>query len=380
MNSHDITESKRTEEQLRHQTLHDALTDLPNRSLLLARLEQAIAAAEAKKHSVALLVMDLERFKDINYTFGHQHGDLLLRQVGERLVKAVGSTATVARLGSDEFALLLPQADKEEALATVQAIHAALDAPFTIRGYPLRVEPCVGIVLAPYDGLDALTLLRRADMALYTAKTAHDGYVFYEAAFDQYSPRRLALIGALREAIDTNQLMLFYQPKAEARSGIVESVEALLRWQHPIYGFVPPDQFVPLAEQTGLISSLTAWVLEAALKQCRDWLREGIELGVAVNLSMWNLREESLPDVIAALLKKYCIAPHLLTVELTESAMMADAERTQNSLKRICALGVQVAVDDFGTGSLVAVLPQAPACQRTEDRPLICAAHVRYRI
>ena len=371
MNSRDITESKRVEEKLRYQALHDALTDLPNRTLLLERLQQALSAT-AKGDGVALLMLDLDRFKDINDTFGHQHGDLLLQQVAERLVQAARAAITVARLGGDEFALLLTVTDKEDALQTVRTIHTALEAPFTIRGYPLRVEASVGIVLYPQHGLDALTLLRRADMALYMAKRAHNGYAFYDAAFDEYSPRRLALIGALRNAIVANELMLYYQPKADARTGIVQGLEALLRWQHPIYDFVPPDQFIPLAEQTGLIGSLTSWVLQTALKQCRHWLRAGIELGISVNLSMWNLREESLPDTIAALLKAYCIAPYLLSIELTESAVMADTQRTLDVLSRLSALGVQISVDDFGTGySSLFYLKRLPVNELKIDRSFV---------
>jgi diguanylate cyclase (GGDEF)-like protein/PAS domain S-box-containing protein len=368
----DITARKQAEEQLRYQSQHDALTDLPNRILLMERLEQAITASRPTGQSVALLMMDLDHFKEINDTFGHVHGDILLQQVAERLRQSAGETATVARLGGDEFALLLPVTDKAGTLQTVEKIHAALDTEFTIRGYPLRVEASIGIALSPEHGQDALTLLRRADMALYTAKRSHESYAFYDAANDQYSPRRLALIGALRKAITSNELILYYQPKADTRTGVVQGVEALLRWQHPIYGFLSPDLFIPLAEQTGLITLLSAWVLDTALKQCREWLRSGLELSISVNLSMWNLRDAGLPDTIASLLQAYCVPPRLLCIELTESAVMADTERTLDVLSRLSALGVQISVDDFGTGySSLFYLKRLPVNELKIDKSFV---------
>jgi len=368
----DTTERKRAEEQLLYQSRHDALTDLPNRILLMERLEEAIKVPRQAGQRVALLIIDLDHFKDINDTFGHQHGDLLLQQVAERLLHVAGPQATVARLGGDEFALLLPATDKARTQQMVESLFTALDAAFTLRGYSLHVEASVGIALYPEHGLDALTLLRRADMALYMAKRAHESYAFYDATYDQYSPRRLALTGALRNAIASNELLLYYQPEADALTGFVQGVEALLRWQHPIYGFLSPDQFIPLAEQTGLITPLSAWVLETALRQCREWLRSGLELRVSVNLSMWNLRDECLPDTIAALLQTYCIPPRLLCLELTESAVMVDTERTLAVLSRITALGVRISVDDFGTGySSLFYLKRLPVNELKIDRTFV---------
>jgi diguanylate cyclase (GGDEF)-like protein/PAS domain S-box-containing protein len=368
----DTTERKRAEEQLLYQSRHDALTDLPNRILLIERLEEAIKAPRQAGQSVALLVMDLDHFKDINDTFGHQHGDLLLQQVAERLLHVAGPQATVARLSGDEFALLLPATDKVGTQQTVESLFTALEAAFTLRGYTLRVEASTGIALYPEHGLDALTLLRRADMALYMAKRAHESYAFYNATYDQYSPRRLALTGALRNAIASNELLLYYQPEADALTGAVQGVEALLRWQHPTYGFLSPDQFIPLAEQTGLITPLSAWVLETALRQCREWLRAGLELSISVNLSMWNLRDECLPDTIATLLQTCCIPPRLLCLELTESAVMVDTERTLAVLSRITALGVRISVDDFGTGySSLFYLKRLPVNELKIDRSFV---------
>jgi EAL domain-containing protein (putative c-di-GMP-specific phosphodiesterase class I) len=217
-----------------------------------------------------------------------------------------------------------------------------------------------------------LTLLQRADVAMYTAKKGHEEYAFYDAQHDQYSPRRLALLGDLRKAIATQELRLYYQPKAGLETGLVTSVEALVRWQHPTHGFLPPDQFIPLAEQTGLIGPLTYWVVETALEQCRRWLDAGLDLGVAVNLSMWNLRDASLPDTIAGLLAHYRVPPHLLCVELTESAVMTDAEHALRVLDRLFALGVRVAIDDYGTGyASLSYLKHLPAHELKIDHAFV---------
>ncbi len=379
INARDVTEQVVMEDILRHQASHDALTDLPNRALLVERLEQAIEATEhAIKHTegamsgVALLMMDLDRFKEINDTFGHHHGDVLLRQVGERLCQVMSDSATVARLGGDEFAVLLPIAGEKSVQQVASALHAALEEPFTIGEISLQIQASIGVALYPEHGADAVTLLRRADVAMYTAKQAHQGYALYDAAQDTYSPRRLALVGALRQAIANNELKLYYQPKVELQTGEVHSVEALVRWPHPEYGFIPPDQFIPLAEQTGLIVPLSLWVLETAIRQCREWLEAGRELSVAVNLSMWDLHEVTLPNTIAALLERYSVPSHLLCVELTESAVMTDIERTLDILTRLSSLGVHITVDDFGTGySSLAYLKRLPITELKIDRSFV---------
>ncbi|HLQ11194.1 MAG TPA: EAL domain-containing protein, partial [Ktedonobacteraceae bacterium] len=219
---------------------------------------------------------------------------------------------------------------------------------------------------------DPLTLFRRADVAMYTAKERHEGYALYDIRRDHYSPHRLALLGDLRRAIANQELRLYYQPKAELNAGLVNSVEALVRWQHPTQGFIPPDQFIPLAEQTGLILPLTNWVLETALEQCRRWQDAGLDLGVAVNLSMWNLRDASLPDTIADLLARYKIPARLLCVEITESAVMVDAEHTLQALNRLFASGVRIAIDDYGTGyASLSYLKHLPADELKIDRAFV---------
>jgi len=373
VNARDITGQIKMEETLRHQALHDALTDLPNRTFLQKRLEQAIMNAERQHNSVALLIMDLDRFKEINDTFGHQHGDLLLQQVSTRLVQAIGSAGIVSRLGGDEFAILLPKADEESTGIIAEQLRYVLEEPFMVAGYPLNVEASVGIVLYPLHGTDGLTLMRRADVAMYAAKSTHEGVAFYKATHDdQYSSRRLALIGALRQAIAANELTLYYQPKVNLKTGLTSSVEALARWQHPIHGLVPPDQFITLAEQTGLINALTAWALETAVRQCRVWLQSGLSLSVAVNLSSWNLRDVTLPETIMSLLTRYSVPSQLLRVELTESAIMTDTDRALDILHRLSALGIHISVDDFGTGySSLAYLKRLPVDELKIDRSFV---------
>ncbi len=350
----------------------DTLTGLPNRTLLLECIEKMFPTAEQAGESMALLMLDLDRFKEVNDTFGHQLGDQLLQLVGVRLRQALDAAAIVARLGGDEFAVFLPSAHEISTQQVVQKLCAALEAPFLVEGYPLHVEASIGAALYPAHGSNSLTLLRRADVAMYKAKQGHEGYALYDARYDQYSPRRLALLGDLRKAIASNELRLYYQPKADLRTGLVKSVEALIRWQHPTHGFIPPDQFIPLAEQTGLIESLTRWVVTTAVKQCRCWLDSGLNLSISVNLSMSNLRDVRLPDTIADLLTQYEVPPHLLCCEITESAVMADAERTLQILNRLFGLGVRIAIDDYGTGyASLSYLKHLPADELKIDRAFV---------
>ena len=350
----------------------DSLTGLPNRTLLLERIEEALPMAKQAASSMALLMLDLDRFKEVNDTFGHQLGDQLLQLVGIRLRQAVDASAMVARLGGDEFAVFLSSADEVSTQHTASQLCIALEEPFLVEGYPLQIEISVGAALYPIHGSDSLTLLRHADVAMYKAKCGHEDYALYDVCYDQYSPRRLALLGDLRKAIATHELRLYYQPKAELRTGLVKSVEALIRWQHPIHGFIPPDQFIPLAEQTGLIGSLTHWVVATAIQQCRQWLDSGLHLSVSVNLSMSNLRDVSLPDTIAGLLTQYRVPPHLLCCEITESAVMVDTERTLQVLNRLFALGVRIAIDDYGTGyASLSYLKHLPADELKIDRAFV---------
>ncbi len=354
-------ERRRAAEALRHQALHDALTGLPNRTLPHDRLEQALRADARDAGGLALLLFDLDRFKEVNDTLGHQAGDLLLQEVAARVRGAVRASDTVARLGGDEFAVLLPGADAAGAVAATHTLLAALATPIALDGQSLACTASIGIALAPTHGTDVATVLRRADVAMYVAKRAGSGYAVYAAAHDQHSPARLTLETELRAALAAGALVLHYQPTVDVRSGRADRVEALARWPHPQHGLIPPDQFIPLAEQTGLIVPLTQWVLETALAQCHAWEQAGWTLGVAVNLSMRSLHDPGLPETIAWLLRRYAVPPERLTLEITESALMVDPAQAQAVLLRLTALGVQLAIDDFGTGySSLGYLKQLP--------------------
>jgi len=361
-----------SEDALRHQALHDALTGLPNRTLLHDRLRSALAASERDRCPVALLLLDLDRFKEINDTFGHHCGDLLLQRVGPCLSSILRASDTVARLGGDEFAIVLPGDDSAGALRTARKIGDALDVPFVIDGQSLQIGASIGVALCPDHGDDTQTLLRRADVAMYEAKRTHSGCALYDAARDPYSADRLALVGALRHAIAHDELLLHYQPKVDLKSGRVFAVEALARWRHSEHGMIPPDRFIPLTEQTGLIAPLTLWVLDTALAQCRRWRSAGYTIEVAVNLSMWNLHDPGLVDALARMLADRAVPPAALCLELTESAIMADAERAQTVLARLADLGVGISIDDFGTGySSLAYLKRLPVGELKIDKSFV---------
>ncbi|MBI3301707.1 MAG: EAL domain-containing protein [Deltaproteobacteria bacterium] len=373
VNSRDISGREAQTAALRYQALHDALTDLPNRTLFLESLQEAIVDAQRYNKPLALLFLDLDRFREINDTFGHQWGDVLLQQIGPRLRSALRKSDPVARLGGDEFAVLLPTAgDATGATQIARRILSALEQPFVIEGHALDVSASIGIAFYPEHGADTDTLMRRADIAVYMAKRASSGYAFYTADQDHYSPERLILTGELRHAIEHDQLLLHYQPKAHFATGQVSHVEALVRWQHPPHGLLPPDRFVPLAEQTGLIKPLSLWVLNTALRQCHAWQQEGLTLHVAVNLSMRNLQDPRLPDIITELLATWSVAPTCLDVEITESALAADPERALEILTRLGEMGVRISIDDFGTGySSLAYLKRLPVDEIKIDKSFV---------
>ena len=289
-----ITKRKRAEAELirqaelnEHQALHDPLTGLPNRLLFGERIDHAIAHAERRDTRLAILMMDLNRFKEVNDSLGHQAGDELLKVVGERLSGALRASDTVARLGGDEFGLLLPEPSTADAiLAVLERVRAALEQPIVVQELPLAIEASIGIAVFPDNGRDAEQLIQRADVAMYAAKQESAPFAFYDADADEYDPARLTLVAELRRAMEQRELVLHYQPKAVLEDGEVRSVEALLRWQHPHQGLIFPDSFIPVAQETGLIRPLTLYVLDEALRQCRAWRDAGLGLSVSVNLSM----------------------------------------------------------------------------------------------
>jgi diguanylate cyclase (GGDEF)-like protein len=335
--------------EIEHQALHDDLTGLPNRAFFRESAEQAFAEARELGAGVAVLLIDLDRFKEINDTLGHESGDLLLAELGERLRRLLRGTDTVARLGGDEFAILAPgQHDEQSAVVVAERVRRGLDEPFVVSGLTLEVEASVGIALFPDHGEDVETIMRHADVAMYVSKEAHVPKV-YSPDHDHYSPDRLALVGELRRALEAEELILHYQPQL-ALTGELKSVEALVRWQHPARGLLFPDRFLPLAEHTGLIRPLTRYILDAGLRQLRAWHDAGRDIGLAVNLSARDLLDLNLPEEVLELLNKWSVDPTRLELEITENILLTDPARAGLVLERLGALGVTVAVDDFGSG------------------------------
>jgi diguanylate cyclase (GGDEF)-like protein len=355
-----------------HQARHDALTGLLNRSSFYERVHAAIASVRGG-HRVAVMIVDLDRFKEVNDTLGHHSGDLLLKQAGERLERALRSADVLARLGGDEFAVLLPDVESFEAASgTAARVGRALEEPFVLHGLTVHIEASTGVALYPDHGGDVELLMQRADVAMYAAKGSAASFELYAPEHDRHSPGRLALLGELRHALERDEFVLHYQPKASLRTGRVEGVEALVRWVHPERGLVPPDQFIPLAEQTGVIKPLTAWVVDEALRQCAEWRVRGLDLSVAVNLSVRNLLDAQLPESIAALLRRHEVPPPKLELEITEGTIVADQVRALDVLSRINAMGVGISIDDFGTGySSLAYLKDLPVRELKIDRTFV---------
>jgi diguanylate cyclase (GGDEF)-like protein len=353
--------------------LHDSLTELPNRRLFHDRVRQAVAAARRDDSLVAVMIMDLDRFKEINDTLGHHVGDDLLRQTAQRLRDVIREQDSIARLGGDEFAILVSRFYDEGALFdVVERVQDALDDPFGISDTSLDVTASIGIALYPDHGAGVDELMQRADVAMYAAKHDHSGHQVYSFEHDPYSPERLRLVGELRRAIDSDQIALCYQPKIDLRSGRVMGVEALVRWDHSELGVLTPDAFVSLAENTGLIKPLSRRVLQLALEQWRRWAKAGFDIDLAVNISVRNLLDASLAEDLRVLLDRYAVPASRLTLEITESSIMADPIRTTEILKTLSDMGILISVDDFGTGySSLAYLKQLPVGEIKIDRSFI---------
>jgi diguanylate cyclase (GGDEF)-like protein len=366
--------------QLRHQSAHnayqarhDGLTGLPNRSAFYEAVDRAVSTTREDGPLAAVMVIDLDRFKEVNDTLGHHTGDLLLQQATERLRSALRDSDVLARLGGDEFAVLLPTLESPDAaIAVAERIRGAFEQPFELREITVHVGASVGISLAPEHGRTADDLLQRADVAMYLAKESSESHEVYEVSTDPYSASRLAMVAELRTALADRQLELHYQPKASIVSGSVDSVEALVRWNHPVRGMIPPNDFIPLAERTGLINRLTVYVLDAALRQCAEWQADGIDIAVAVNLSVRNISDSELPTTVEELLRDHGVDPSRLVLELTESTLMADPVRAKEVLARLHRMGVGLAIDDFGTGySSLTYLSELPVTEIKIDRSFV---------
>ena len=368
-----VLDNSRLVDQLRHDSRHDALTGLQNRQSFRAQLATAVGRGER----FAVLLADLDRFKEINDTLGHHYGDLLIREVAARIKTAAPAYSPIARLGGDEFALLVPAETVDQALDIARTIRGAIAMPCDVDGVSIDVDASIGVSLAVDGGPDETVLLKRADMAMYAAKSAGSGVEAYNSERDEYSPRRLALASELRNAIEQNQLVLNYQPQVRADGELV-GVEALVRWLHPEYGLVMPDEFIHLAENSGTIVQLTEWVLKTALDQLAVWQTYGMTLSMSVNVSMRDLLDVRIIDLVRAELRRNDIAPERLTLEITESHIMSDVGRTLPILHRLAGLGVRLSIDDFGTGySSLAYLQQFPVHEIKIDKSFVMALEAK---
>lgn len=358
----------------RYRALHDELTDLPNRTLLYERIEQAILRAERDGMPIAILLMDLNRFKEINDTLGHFYGDYLLQMIAPRLWLNIRKSDTVARFGGDEFAVVLPGVDLEQAVNISEKIALSMEEPFQVEGSLLSIDVSIGIALYPQDGADSDTLLQRADVALYAAKKSPNTcYAVYDAEHDGHSMERLMLTVELREAIKKKQLILHYQPKYSLAEKKVCGVEALVRWPRADKDeLMPPGMFIPVAEKTGLIRTMTYLIFDKVFAQIAEWTGQGVPLPVSVNLSTKMLHDYELPGKVEELIRKWNIDPGTITLEITESSMMVDPEIAFRIINSLLQLGLKFSIDDFGSGySSLALLNRLPGCELKIDKSFV---------
>jgi len=376
----DITQRKRTEQELirqselsHQQSRHDALTGLPNRVRFAECVDQAIRSARRRKERIAVLMLDLDRFKEVNDSLGHQAGDALLQEVAQRIRRALRDSDAVARLGGDEFGVLLTQVTTEADIVTViDRITRAHQEPIVVQEMSLAVEASIGVALYPEHGENVERLSQHADVAMYAAKLENRPYVFYDPVEHRRDPPQHTLMAELHRAIANRELELFYQPIAILASGQVDAVEALLRWKHPTRGWIYPDSFIHIARETEVIKPLTLFVLEEALLQAQAWKAEGVELTVAVNVATRNLLDVEFPSQVARLLERSQAAASSLRLEVTESTIFANPFRTKLIVDELAALGVGLSIDDFGTGySSLASLTRLPLCELKIDRSFV---------
>jgi diguanylate cyclase (GGDEF)-like protein len=363
---------KRTNTDLQRLAVQDPLTSLPNRTLITDRLQQAMREARRNEQQMALIMIDLDHFKEVNDTLGHGVGDSLLIGVGRSLGGVLREPDTLGRLGGDEFAIVLPDTDRESARTVAEKLQAALREPIRINHNSFSIAASMGIALYPEHGQTASALMKCADVAMYLAKRNRDDFAVYDPLDDQYKPDRLELLQDLRGAIQQEAMGIAFQPKLDLRSNIITGMEALARWTHPQRGVVPPYEFIPVLEHTGLIKPFTLQILEKAVQFCKHCLTRGYQLSVAVNLSAHNLRDDKLPEQIEQILARHHIDRRFLTLEITESAIMHEPERSLDILNALDQMGVHLSIDDFGTGySSLSYLKRLPVKQLKIDRSFV---------
>ena len=361
------------EKQATFAATHDSVTELPNRALFYDRLDRAIRSASAQDTTLAALLLSIDNLKEIQDTLGPANADLILKQIAARLAGWSTSQDSVAHIDSHSFAILLAEgSDKAAAETAARHLIKALEPHFVIRQLKLTLHPSIGIVQFPEHGEDADTLLQRAGVAVYVAGKSVSGYALYSPSLDEHSPRRLTLMGELKRALERDELLLHYQPKLDISGRSVIGAEALVRWQHPQHGFIPPDEFIGMAERTRMIRPLTQWVIERAFLDCAIWRQRGLTHTVSINLSAKDLHDPELPDLVAGILAKANIRPEWIVFEITESSIMTDPARVLIILERLKSMGFTLAIDDFGTGySSLAYLKKLPVSELKIDKSFV---------
>ncbi|KTD74722.1 putative bifunctional diguanylate cyclase/phosphodiesterase [Legionella waltersii] len=358
-----------------HESSHDSLTDLPNRVLFIDRLNQAINSLRGKKGLISVIAINIDNFKDLNSGFGNYNADRLLKQFAQRLKSTVEDPITVARFGGDDFAVLCPSLEThEQAYLLTKKLQKAVAIHFVLDDVIIDISATAGITFYPEHGKDADTLLQRANLAIYNAKQAGKDFAVYNTSMDKASPNRLILMSELKKAIDGEQLLVHYQPKIDLATGKISGCEALLRWEHPTFGMMSAEKFIPIAERTGLIKELSLYVLKQAIEQISKWRNNGIHIEVAINLSAVDIIDIELPYNIESLLNVYDLPPRYVTIEIIESASLNDQSRAIEVINRLASLGVKIAIDDFGTGySSFVYLTNLPINEIKIDKSFILA-------
>ncbi len=360
------------QEKLEHIAMHDDLTNLPNRSLLIDRMTLAISNAQRFKSNFAVIILDLDRFKEVNDTLGHLVGDNILQQVAQRLSSLLRDTDTVARLGGDEFAILLSNVDEQAISDIANKVANVIEEVYNVQEHNLYLGASLGISIYPQHGLTTEVLLKHADVAMYMAKRSDIDYVIYKPENDEHNIKQLSLLSDLRQAIDLKQLRLVYQPIYTTSTNDIIGYEALIRWQHPKYGLLMPDNFIQLAEQTGLIKKITLWVIDSALKNFSSWPVNHSKVYISINVTAWDLQDQLFFSHIKESLKTFNVKPESLMLELSERSMMTDSTRIEISLDNLKTLGIRISIDDFGTGfSSLSILKQLPVSILKIDKSFI---------